>query len=77
MSALEGITIDVSVVIGSTQIPIRQILKMSRGALIPLDVGQDDPSLVYANDTLVARGRVLVTGEQIALEITDVVKRPR
>ena len=77
MSALEGISIDVSVVIGSTQIPIRQILKMSRGALIPLDGGQDDPSLVYANDTLVARGRVVVTGELIALEITDVVKRPR
>lgn len=77
MSALDDVTIDVSVVVGSAHIPIRQILKMSRGALIPLEGEQDDPSLVYANDTLVARGRVLVSGEQIALEITEVVRRPR
>ncbi len=77
MSVLEGIPIDLSIVLGSTSIPIRQVLKMSRGAMIPLDCGQDDPTRVYVNDQLVAEGRIVVNGEAMALEITRVVERER
>lgn len=77
MSVLEDINIEMSIVLGSAQIPIRQILKMSRGAMIPLDCGHDDPTLVYVNNKLVAKGRVLVNEEQMSLEITEVVKRGR
>lgn len=77
MSVLEGIPIDLQIVLGSTSIPIRQVLKMSRGAMIPLDCGQDDPTRVYVNDQLVAEGRILVTGEAMSLEITRVVERER
>ena len=73
MSIIEDITIDMSVVLGSTDLPIKQILKMSRGAMIPLDCGQDDPTLVYVNGKLVAKGRVLVDEDQISIEITQVV----
>jgi flagellar motor switch protein FliN/FliY len=75
MSVLEGISIDMSIVLGSCQVPIRQILKMSRGAMIPLDCGQDDPTLVYVNSKLVARGKVLVNEDQMSLEITEVVRK--
>lgn len=75
MSVLESISIDMTVVLGSAQVPIRQILEMSRGAMIPLDCGHDDPTLVYVNDKLVARGRVLVHEDQMSLEITEVVSR--
>lgn len=75
MSALEEIPIDLSIVLGSTHVPIRQVLKMSRGAMIPLDCGQDDPTLVYVNDELVARGRVLVEDERISLEITEIIQK--
>jgi len=77
MSVLEGIMIDMSIVLGSTEIPIRQILQMSRGAMIPLDCGQDDPSLVYVNGELVAKGRILVDGERMSLEISDLIKKQR
>lgn len=77
MSVLEDISIEMSIVLGSAQIPIRQILKMSRGAMIPLDCGHDDPTLVYVNNKLVAKGRVLVNEEQMSLEITEMVKRGR
>ena len=75
MSGLEDISIDMQVVLGSAQVPIRQILKMSRGAMIPLDSGHDDPTLVYVNNTLVAKGKVLVNEDQMSLEITEVVSR--
>jgi len=77
MSVLEGIMIDLSIVLGSAEVPIRQILQMSRGAMIPLDCGQDDPSLVYVNGELIAKGRILVDGERMSLEISDLVKKPR
>ena len=77
MSVLEGITIEMSIVLGSAEVPIRQILQMSRGAMIALDCGQDDPSLVYVNGELVARGRILVEGERMSLEISELVKKQR
>ncbi|KRC79066.1 FliM/FliN family flagellar motor switch protein [Sphingomonas sp. Root241] len=77
MSVLDDIMIDLSIVLGSAEVPIRQMLKMSRGAMIPLDCGQDDPSLVYVNGELVAKGRILVDGDQMSLEISELVKKPR
>ena len=77
MSVLESISIDMTIVLGSARIPIKQILKMGRGAMIPLDCGQDEPTLVYVNNELVARGRIRVNREQMSLEITDVVRKTR
>jgi flagellar motor switch protein FliN/FliY len=77
MSVLEGIGIELSIVLGSTQLPIRQLLKMSRGAMIPLDCDQDDPTLVFVNDELVAKGRILVDGEYMSIEISEIVKKAR
>lgn len=77
MSVLENVMVDLSVVLGSAEVPIRQILQMSRGAMIPLDRGQDDPTLVYVNDELVAEGRVLVDGDVMSLEIARIIKKQR
>jgi len=74
---LEEVPIQMSVVLGSSQLPIRQILKMGRGALIPLDCGYDDPTEIYVNDKLIARGKIQVSGDRMSIEITDVVKRSR
>lgn len=75
MAILEGIPVDLSIVLGSADIPIRQVLKMSRGAMIPLDCGQNDPTQVFVGNDLVAEGRILIDGEQMALEITQVMAR--
>lgn len=77
MSVLDGIMIDLSIVLGSAEVPIKQILQMSRGAMIPLDCGQDDPSLVYVNGELVALGRILVDEDQMSLEVSEIVKKQR
>ncbi len=74
---LKDIEIEMSVVLGSTQVPIRQVLQMSRGAMIALDCGQDDPTLVYVNGELIARGRILVDGDQMSLEVSEIIKKRR
>lgn len=75
MSVLDTITVDLAVVLGSAELPIRQILRMSRGAMIPLDAKEDDPTLILVNDKLVAYGQVIVDRDQILVEITEVVSR--
>jgi flagellar motor switch protein FliN/FliY len=75
MSVLEGIPIELSIVLGSTDLPVRQVLKLSRGAMIPLDCDHNDPTRVYVNNELVAEGKILVDGEHMSLEITRVIQR--
>lgn len=75
MSVLETISVELTVVLGSTQLPIRQILKMGRGAMVQLDCNHDEPTLVYVNEELVAKGRILVNREQMSLEITEIVQK--
>lgn len=74
---LEEVPVQMSIVLGSSQLPIRQILKMGRGALIPLDCGYDDPTEIYVNDKLIARGKILVTGDRMSIEVTDIMRRAR
>jgi flagellar motor switch protein FliN/FliY len=75
MSVLKDIPIEMSIVLGSTDLPIRQVLKLSRGAMIPLDSDHNAPSAVYVNNKLVAEGKILVDGDQMSLEITNVIQR--
>ena len=77
MAGLNDIDVELAVMLGSTSMPIRQILKMSRGAMIPLDARQDDPSIVLVNDQAIARGQILVDGDVMSLEITDVIRTGR
>jgi flagellar motor switch protein FliN/FliY len=50
---------------------------MSRGAMIPLDCGQDDPTLVFVNGELIAKGRILVNSEEMSLEVTEITRKSR
>ncbi|MCA1199018.1 FliM/FliN family flagellar motor switch protein [Sphingomonas sp. R647] len=72
-AVLNDIMVELSIVLGSTRLPIRQVLKMSRGAIVALDSTDADPTLIYVNDTLIAKGRVIVSGEHMSIEISEVV----
>ncbi|MCB2014756.1 MAG: FliM/FliN family flagellar motor switch protein [Sphingobium sp.] len=75
MPAIDDIEIELTIALGSTHLPVREILGMSRGAMIPLDCGQDDPSLIFVNGHMVAKGQILVDEDRMSLEITEVLKR--
>lgn len=75
MSVIEAIEVEISVVLGSARVPIRHLLRMGRGAVIPLDSGDSDPALIFVNDELVASGEILVDGDKLSISISDVAKR--
>ncbi|MEM5582498.1 MULTISPECIES: FliM/FliN family flagellar motor switch protein [unclassified Roseibium] len=76
MTTFDEINVDISVVLGENEMPVHQLLRMGRGAVIDLDVSEDDDVKVYANNTLVAKGQVVLLGERIGISITEVLLRP-
>lgn len=72
---LDSIAIDISVELGATTIPIHQLLRMGRGAVIELDAHEEDDCLIKANDTPVALGQVILRGEKVGISITKVLNR--
>ncbi|EFO29236.1 flagellar motor switch protein FliN [Roseibium sp. TrichSKD4] len=75
MTTLDDIFVDISVVLGKSEMPIHQLLRMGRGAVIDLDVSEDDDVEIYANKTLVATGQVVLLGERIGISVTEVLRR--
>ncbi|MBD1545871.1 FliM/FliN family flagellar motor switch protein [Roseibium aggregatum] len=75
MATFDEINVDISVVLGSSEMPVHQLLRMGRGAVIDLDVREDEDVSIYANNTLVAKGQVVLLGERVGISITEVLMR--
>lgn len=73
-SNIESVKVEISVVLGRSVIPMHQLLRMGRGAVIELDSRQDDPVLILANDRPVAKGDISLQGDKIAVSITELLK---
>jgi flagellar motor switch protein FliN/FliY len=72
---IDKVNLELSVVLGATVMPIHQLLRMGRGAVIALEAGEDDAVTLLANDHPIARGAVFVNGERIGVEITSLILR--
>jgi flagellar motor switch protein FliN len=75
MSTLEQVSLDIQVVLGTTAMPIHQVLRLGRGAIIELDATEDDEVRILANNFPVARGTVVVQGNRIAIEVKELLPR--
>ena len=72
---LDKVTVDLMVVLGTTTMPIHQVLRLSRGAIIELDATEADEVKVLANNLPVASGVVLVDRNRIAVEVKQMLPR--
>ncbi|HET7334551.1 MAG TPA: FliM/FliN family flagellar motor switch protein [Rhizomicrobium sp.] len=73
-SRIEGVKVEISVVLGRSVIPMHQLLRMGRGAVIELDSHQDDPVTLLANDKAVAKGEIVLHGDRIGVSVTEVLR---
>ena len=73
-SNIDNVKVEISVVLGRSVIPMHQLLRMGRGAVIELDSHQDDPVLVLANDKAVAKGEIQIQGDKIAVAVVDLIQ---
>lgn len=75
MSTIEKVSLDIAVVLGTTTMPVHQVLRLGRGAIIELDASEDDEVRILANNRPVARGVVVVNGNRIAVEVKEMLTR--
>ena len=75
MPTLDKVSVDIAVVLGSTIMPVHQVLRLGRGAIIELDASEDDEVQILANNLPVAKGAVVVSGNRIAVEIKEMLPR--
>ncbi|MGI9385257.1 MAG: FliM/FliN family flagellar motor switch protein [Methyloligellaceae bacterium] len=71
MDSINAIPIELTVVLGTTSMPIHHLLKLGRGAVIELDTNADDDVMILANNTPIAMGEVVVKSDKIAVSIKD------
>ncbi|GLK78342.1 MULTISPECIES: FliM/FliN family flagellar motor switch protein [Methylopila] len=75
MPRIDKVNLELSIVLGAARMPIHQLLRMGRGAVIELAATEDDAVTILANDHPIARGAVFVNGDRIGVEITSMIQR--
>jgi flagellar motor switch protein FliN/FliY len=75
LATLNKVAVDITVVLGTTSMPIHQVLRLGRGAIIELEASEEDAVQILANNLPVAKGTVVVNGNRIAVEVGSLLPR--
>ena len=75
MSGLDNLHVDLTVQLGTTRMPLHQLLKLGRGAIVELDGSDAEIVDLLINGHPIARGSVVVTGRAISVQVTEMVRR--
>ncbi len=67
------IPVQLTVELGRTKIPIRQILQLAQGSVVELDGLAGEPMDVLVNGCLIAQGEVVVVNEKFGVRLTDII----
>jgi flagellar motor switch protein FliN len=71
---IQSINVDIAVELGSTMMPVHQLLRMGRGAVIELQTLANEHVKVLANGMQIAEAEVVVSGDAIAISVTRIGK---
>ena len=67
------IPVQLSVELGRTKVPIKQVLQLKPGSIVELDSVAGEPVDVLVNGYLIAQGEVVVVNGKFGIRLTDVV----
>jgi len=74
LRAVYDVPVQVSAVLGRASIPVNQLLRLGRGAVVELDRRVGEPVDIFVNNRLVARGEVIVVGDRLGVTMTEIVR---
>lgn len=75
LEMLLDLEMEVAVSFGQTEMLLKDVLKLSVGSIVELQCQASDPVEVLVNDTVIARGEVVVVDSNYGVRITDVSSR--
>lgn len=73
LDVILDVQVTLSLEVGRTRIPIRNLLQLSQGSVVELQRAAGEPLDVFVNGTLVAHGEVVVVNEKFGVRLLDVV----
>ncbi|MFM1856086.1 MAG: flagellar motor switch protein FliN [Pseudomonadota bacterium] len=73
LNMILDIPVQLTVELGRTRIPIRQILQLAQGSVVELDAQAGEPMDVLVNGFLIAQGEVVVVNDKFGIRLTDIV----
>ena len=73
LEVILDVPVTLSMEVGRTRIPIRNLLQLNQGSVVELDRAAGEPLDVFVNGTLVAHGEVVVVNEKFGIRLTDVI----
>ena len=73
LDVILDVPVTLSMEVGRTRIPIRNLLQLNQGSVVELDRAAGEPLDVYVNGTLIAQGEVVVVNDRFGVRLTDVV----
>ncbi len=77
LEAIYDIPVQISAVLGRTNMQVSQLLKLGRGAVVELDRKVGEAIDIYVNNRLVARGEVVVVDDRLGVTMTEIIKNDR
>ena len=72
-NAILDVPVTLTLEIGATQLPIKDLLSLGQGSVIELERMVGEPHDVLVNGTLIAQGEVVVVNDQFGIRFTDIV----
>lgn len=73
LELLLDIPLKVSVILGRTKRPLKEVLSLTPGAIVELSAQVNEPVEILVNGTLIARGEVVAVNENFGVRITDII----
>ncbi len=68
---VHAVQVELSVVLGRAILPMHQLLKMGRGAVIPLDTRETDSLWILAGGHPIARGEITIDNDRLCITVTE------
>jgi flagellar motor switch protein FliN len=75
LDLLSDVSLEVTVQLGQVRMRLRDLLNLTEGSVVELDRSIGTPVDVLANGSLIARGDVVVVGDELGVRITELVRR--
>ena len=72
LKVLENIEVKLTVEVGSTELQIRDLLRLNEGSVVELERLAGDPLDILANGVKIAKGEVVMVGERFGIRFTEV-----
>ncbi|MCP4936511.1 MAG: flagellar motor switch protein FliN [bacterium] len=74
LEALYDIPVNITVVLGRTQIEVTDLLALSKGDVVELDRKVGESVDILVNNRLVARGEVVLVEERLGITMTEIIR---